>query len=139
MARGSARSGLLIRDEEEPNDSGDTAQWLEGVQSVSAKLGFEQDNDYYAIELLAGDTLTLDFAGCATDPVVFVYGSPLPDPLPDEYACDLAEAALACNDDSDGPCPLLEFVVPADGTYYVRVVAYDGTATGAYPMLVGVE
>ena len=125
--------------EVEPNDDAATAQVIADGALLTGTLTDEQENDYYAIDLAAGQTATFDLSrDCAADLAMYVYGDPLPDPLPSVFACDpgLPAPALAC--ENGGVCETLDFTAPADGRYYLRIIEAGGDDTGTYVLAVTV-
>src|SRR6185436_34929 len=126
--------------EVEPNDDGATAQTVTDGTGVDGSLEANGADDYYAIDLLAGQTLTVDLGGCAFDSLAFVYADPLPDPLPNTGTCFADTDAVACNDDGAGDlCSLTVFTAANDATYYIRIASYGGNSHGDYPMIIDVE
>ena len=130
--------------EAEPNDDFGTAQVVTDGSRIRAAIEGEGANDYYAVTLTAGQTLHADtLERCTMDTEVFVYGAPLPDPPPDTFdGCDDLDPtpALACDSDSgDAYCSDLSFVAPADGTYYIRVIDWEGDEAGDYVLVIGIE
>lgn len=129
--------------EVEPNDAGVDGQVVHGGETILGSISTEGDVDYYAVDLMAGQTLTVDLSGCTDNTVVYVYGSPLPEPLPDEVGCapDDPAPALACDDDSGGGvgCSRLQLQAPRDGVYYLRVIPRAGFGTVDYPLSLTIE
>ena len=127
--------------EVEPNDDGATAMTVADGQGVDATLEANNAVDYFRIDLTAGQTFIADLAGCDFDPMIFLYADPLPDPLPTGHSCnpfDPPGGAVACNDDNLGLCSHIEYTAPADGTYYLRVVSFNGGSHGNYPLVIDV-
>jgi hypothetical protein len=129
--------------EVEPNDDAATAQVVTDGSRIRGAIEGEGASDYFAVALTAGQTLHADtLERCTMDTEVFVYADPLPDPLPDAFTCDTEDPspALACDSDSgDAYCSDLSFAAPADGTYYVRVVDWEGDEPGDYVLVFSIE
>jgi hypothetical protein len=112
--------------EVEPNDDRDHAMPLDDVAGVEGTIDLVGDEDNYSIVLEAGQTIVVDTRGCDFDHHIFLFAEgDDPDGTP-----------LALSDKL--PCGRIEAVVPADGTYYIRVVGV-GVYVGSYPMVVEVR
>lgn len=123
-----ARRGMLrTSGEVEPNDSMALSQPVGLYYTVLAEWTPAGDDDWYSVDLLAGDALEIrtraDQGACDFDSVLLVY-APGPRPTRSVPSCAQSDpAALACVDDAGGsPCASTTFVAPADDTYFVRVV-----------------
>ncbi|MCB9851671.1 MAG: thrombospondin type 3 repeat-containing protein [Phycisphaerales bacterium] len=116
------------------NDSAATAIPLiqvAPVNFIAANISPAGDVDFYSVDAMAGDILYI-----ATD------GDPERDATStdvDVALIDTDGVTVLIEADSDSSAPLSEgfnFVVPAAGTYFVRVRDIGGVATGSYAILV---
>ena len=100
--------------------------------AVSGGIGASGERDVYRVEGRAGDLVNLQvmslglsrLAGQAFDAVLTVR--------------DSAGAVVATSDD-DGECAdpnIVDLRLPADGAYFLEIIAFDGRATGAYELFV---
>jgi pre-peptidase len=121
----------------EPNDSMATAQPVGLFYTVLAEWTPAGDDDWYAVDLLAGDVLDIrtrsDAGDCDFDSIVLVY---LEGARPAAVASTCASpdpAALVCVDDSPGSsCASTSFLATDPGTYFVRVVEYGDDEHALY-------
>jgi hypothetical protein len=110
----------------EPNGTTATAQLLTGNSLVNASFGAADDVDYYKVGAKGGTVLTVvaDTAGLGSyaDTVIRIEG---------------ADGTVYANDDQNGlyaySDSFSQIVVPADGTYYIRLSEYYGDGGTKYP------
>ena len=112
-----------------PDDyAGDTSTGAAiGVgEAVSGDVGHEGDQDWFALDLTAGQTYAIDLEGAATG------GGTLSDPYLELFDSD--GQAIDFDDDSgDGLNSRLIVTPELDGRYYVGAAAF-GAATGSYTL-----
>lgn len=133
-----ARRGMQrTSGEVEPDDSMATAQTVGLFYTVLAEWTPAGDDDWYAVDLLAGDRLDVrtraDDGGCDFDSIVLVYPEGVR-PSRSVSNCSQADpSALVCVDDAgDSPCASTTFVAPETGRYYVRAVEYGDDEHALY-------
>ena len=136
-------SALLLTPDAVADDSSTTATVTVGAPSVVSTIDTLGDQDFFAVELVAGHTYEIgQFA---------LIGGPGGVPLSDAYI-ELFDAAgnLVTNADGGGPNTpsgldaLLTFTPQASGTYYINARAFDqdptngttGDAVGDYELFV---
>lgn len=127
------RSPDLAAADVEPNDVATDARPLPVPGSAYGELrarGSTADVDFYSLELVAGDALTV-----TTRPVCDL-GAPALDNLVTLY--DAAGGEVAEDDERFGTYGRLTFAVPATGRYVLEVKddGYRGAQTGAYVIVV---
>jgi len=123
--------------ESEPNDTAANANVLTPPLAFrTGSIGGSGDSDYYKIALNAGDSLVI---GADGDPERDGNGTDLVLELRDP-ANNLITSVDSSSYGSPGnpPSEALNYTVPADGTYYIRVRDFDPAATGTYSLAVGV-
>jgi hypothetical protein len=117
--------------EKEPNDSVAAAQAVSLGTIVNGRIGAPGDQDYYRVDLSAGDELIAEVDARRFD-------SPLDGML---RVIDASGKALASNDDSpDASCglithqadPKLSFKAPAAGIYYIQLSDTQGKGGDSY-------
>lgn len=127
-----------------PRKSGiDTVQWTipsdtttnETIGIGETVSGFlhQGDEDWYAIELLAGQTIQIDLIGNDPDP------SSGPVDLPDPYLRVYNASGAYITGDDDGGGNLdsrLIFTAGSTGTYYLEADSYSGGDRGLYDLTV---
>ena len=94
---------------------------------VSETLDFVNDQDWFEISLVAGETYDFSMMGTG--------GNPLSDPL--LRLMDSTGVELATNDDiifGTVTHSLLTFTAATSGTFYVSAQSYNGTSTGDYTL-----
>ena len=114
--------------EVEPNDDPDEAQPVGDGSWVGADFAGEDDVDFFAVELQAGERLTLSTeAGCDADTVFMLFEAPMDGVEVVGHDCGLVpEEALLCADDTgDGECALATWTAESSGTYLVRVHEHE--------------
>ena len=106
----------------EPNDSRGGAAALTNGESID---GIACDNDYFAIDAFAGQTLTVDlsFSHAAGDLDMRLYS---------ESGTQLAVAQSTTDNEQ------IVHAVTQNGTYYIRVYGYEG-ATNGYALVAAAE
>lgn len=109
-----------------PGNSTTTANAIVGG-TVSGTLETVGDHDWYAVQLTAGQTITIWLNGTGVnsleDPFVYVRNS--------------SGALLASNDDASAGSnrnSYLVFTAPSTGTYYIDAGAWDENYTGTYEL-----
>lgn len=112
---------LTCSDPHEPNDmAGQATPISYGTTLIDPDICPAGDVDYYAFYGNAGDNIVADIdawnIGSSLDSVLHLYDTD-------------AVTELASNDDWDGLDSHIEYTLPADGTYYVKVRDY-GTPQG---------
>lgn len=128
--------------EGEPNDDPTNAHPVRPGDQPGA-IDPAGDDDWYSIELEAGQTLTAETSdgqgGCGLDTIVFVY-APAPAPVAVVTSCADDPGAAACDDDSGTDfCSIATLAAAAGGRYFVRVVEYGDDGTGAYVLTLTVS
>ena len=121
----------------EPNDSLGTASVISNPGGLFADAGvglLDGSADYYSIDLLAGDFLTVNTAGIE-DPSTLG--------LDPDTILALADSAgtIIEFDDDDGQSrgSNFTFSIPADDTYYIAVSSWSSTETGSVGDTLGVD
>ena len=104
--------------EVEPNNHPEKAQKINEVATVDGKLAKSEDVDCYQLELRAGTTLS------ARVDANHWLGSPIDMVL---QICDQQGRVLKHRDDGVGLDPAIDYVVPKDGTYLLRVFGFPAT------------
>ncbi len=104
-------------DPHEPNDtSGQATPISYGSTLTDPDICPEADVDYYSFLGSAGDTIVADIdaqnIGSVLDSYLYLYDT--------DGVTELAE-----NDDHDGLDSRIEYALPTDGTYYLKVREYD--------------
>jgi hypothetical protein len=107
----------VCNDPHEPNDTWAQATSISYGTTVSdPDICSVGDVDYYAFTGNGGDTIVADInaqtLGSSLNPHLTLYGTN-------------GIAELTYNDDDDGLDSRLEYTLPADGTYYLKVRDYD--------------
>ena len=125
-------SMILIGEDEVPDDTGSPNSLVVGTPAVGT-LETIGDQDYYKVELVAGQTYEIGMYA--------KYGGPNGVPLLDSYV-EIRDAAgnLLTTADGDGETvhnsfftgfdALTSFTAPASGVYYINARAYDDGITG---------
>ena len=109
-----------------PGDTSTTATIAVGAQ-VTETLNFINDQDWFEITLVAGETYDFSMMGTG--------GAPLSDPL--LRLMDAAGVEVATNDDiilGSVTHSLLTFTATTGGTFYVSAQSYNGTSVGDYTL-----
>jgi len=115
---------LKAEDPYEPNDSFETATPIEESE-IEADIDPAGDLDYFKFDGIAGRPITIDIDAQSLDPFSLL----------DSVIClyDESETELVCNDDYDGSDSLiLNFILPTDGIYYIKVEDYNGRGDERY-------
>ena len=109
----------------EPNDSFETATLIEEGE-IEATIDPAGDLDYFKFNGIAGLLITIDIDARTL----------APPSLLDSVIClyDESETELVCNDDDDDSSDslILNFPLPTDGIYYIKVEDYDGFGGANY-------
>ncbi len=122
-------SPVPCNDPHEPNDALETATVISyGTKHSGLDICPVSDVDYYSLAGNAGDSIAVDVDAAAIDSaldaVLHLY---------DDQGTELTH-----NDDHDGLDPHLEYTLPTDGVYYLRVREYahpdEGGATHFYTL-----
>lgn len=109
-----------------PGDTSTTATITVGG-SVSGELEFAGDTDWFAIQLEAGQTVSISLSGSGANP------------LSDTYLTVFGSGGglLAQNDDGgDGLNSLMRFTANTTGTYYIEAGAWNNQYAGEYTVSV---
>ncbi len=119
--------------EVEFNDEPDLADVVSSYSATFADISPSGDQDWFAFHAAAGTSVILD-VDAPSDPVLL-------DAYMELYNFTLGEDPLAWSDDEDYPTnvdPYLAAILPAEGTYYVRILAYSDVefTTGPYTLYV---
>lgn len=105
----------------EPNDNVNTAKPICSGQVVSGQVNSVSDiDDVYAIQLAAGQRLTVTMTGSGGDADLFLYKPGTTNVLTDPIS---AASATATSNES------FSVVIFKPGTWYIDVYAYSGSAT----------
>lgn len=104
-------------DPHEPNDtSGETTPISYGATLTDPDICPEGDLDYYSFDGSAGDNIIADIdaqnIGSSLDSYLYLYDTD-------------GVSELTQNDDHDGLDSRIEYTLPTDGTYYLKVREYD--------------
>jgi hypothetical protein len=120
---------LEARAEKEPNDSPSQATLVALPGILVGKIEKELDVDYFSFAASKGQRLIFDMQA-------FRSGSKLDGSM---SVLDSAGRRLAHDEDTNGLDPFLDFVVPADGVYTLRVqdLQYKGGADYGYRIRAG--
>ncbi|MGM0577193.1 MAG: PPC domain-containing protein [Myxococcota bacterium] len=134
-AQGGAAAGTCVPSvpvEQEPDDGPATAVDLPLDQPVLGRLGSPSDEDWYRLDLQAGTPLAIT-ARTSCDEATDGEAQQVVDTRLRLYEADgTTELAYAGDDGAGGKEAALDgFVVPADGTYLLRVTG-DAGALGPY-------
>ncbi len=106
-------------EEKEPNQFLSEAHVIEKIpQVVEGVLSKSGEVDTFAVSLSAGETIVASLAAYE------LLGSPMDGVL---QLLDNQGFVLTQNDDDHGFDPLLNFIIPETGTYYVRVFGFPAT------------
>jgi clostripain len=110
-------------DSHEPNEAPGQATFIgHGATLSDAAICPAGDVDYYAFSGNAGDSIVADIdaaaLGSSLDSYLYLYDTD-------------GVTELAQNDDYDGYDSLIEYVLPADGTYYLKVREYNHPNEGS--------
>ena len=129
--------------DQEPNDDPDHANQLRPGDAARGSIDPAGDDDWYFIEIEAGQTLTAETSdgngGCALDTIVFIYAS-APDPVVEVGSCGDDPAAVAGDDDGGADfCSLATWTATQTGRHYVRVAEYGDDGTGDYTLTLTVS
>ncbi len=121
---GTYRISLESLEDDEPTASVDTAATIDVGGTYEGDAELQDDEDWIAVELEAGQLYRIGIEGRDTEPYTLF------DPLLTVY--DSNGNALASDDDTgEGRNPLLDFTAPSDGTYYISATG-DSGSTGTY-------
>jgi hypothetical protein len=127
----------------EPNDDMGSAQFVCDGSVVSGGFDLAGDDDWFAVIVQAGQTLTVETsdgaAACPGDTLVFFYAS---DATPTEVVAECIDEVddLGCDDDLGfSTCSLLSHVAAVDDIVFVRVVAYGDASAFDYAVSVTVN
>jgi Zn-dependent metalloprotease len=117
--------------EVESNDDPDLSDEVSTYSAVFAEVSPTGDEDWFSFQAAAGASIVLD-VDAPNDPVLL-------DAYMELYNFELDDVPLAYSDDEDYPAnvdPYIEGLLPADGTYYVRIRAYseEENSTGPYTL-----
>jgi cysteine-rich repeat protein len=119
---------LEVAQEVEPNGTPALANPFGGV--VAGAIGAAADEDYFSIDLVAGQDITVETTGfggagtCDIDTYAYLYAPN-------------GTTSLKSDDDGGfGSCSLLTFKATTTGTHYVRVKHYSSTGTGNYLLFI---
>ncbi len=107
----------------EIGDTISTAGRLNVGTSVTSALEFGADRDWFAIDLIAGQTYTFDLIGdTLSDPYLYLYNN--------------SGAVVAADDDGgEGFNSSLTFTAARTGTFYLSAEAFLSSQTGTYTLL----
>ncbi len=104
-------------------DTFSTAGRLNVGSSVTSALEFDADRDWFAIELIAGQTYTFDMiGGTLSDPYLYLYN-------------DNGFVVAADDDGGEGRNASLMFTAARTGTFYLSAEAFLSSQTGTYTLL----
>ncbi|ARE40618.1 MSHA pilin protein MshA [Rhodovulum sp. P5] len=131
---GTGNYTISITDLGMADDHGDNIQSAGSVSvggSVSGEIDTGYDRDWFAVDLVAGQSYTISLEGSGT------YGGSLDDPLIEGiYNASGSYISGTYNDDGgQGYNALVDFTPSASGTYYIAAAAYS-TGTGTYTLSV---
>ncbi len=113
-----------VENDDEPTASVATAATMDVGGTYEGEAEEDDDEDWIAVELEAGQLYRIGIEGRDTEPYTLF------DPLLTVY--DSQGNALASDDDTgEGRNPLLDFTAPSDGTYYISATG-DSGSTGTY-------
>lgn len=115
--------------EPRPNQTLEEAPWIEMPVSISGVISANAESDYFRFKARAGEKLIFDVQANRT-------GSPL-DPAIE--VLDAQGKELAKNEDTHGLDPFLEFTVPEDGDYALKVhdLRFQSGADYRYRLVAG--
>ena len=128
-----APTALLLIDDAVPDDTSTTATLTVGADPIVGTLETIGDQDYYKVELVAGETYEIGMYA--------KYGGPNGVPLLDAlFEIRDAAGTLLTSADGGGATThnafftgfdaLISFTAPASGVYYINARAYDDGVTG---------
>jgi hypothetical protein len=116
---------LGVTDAYEPNDNFEMATPIKLGDVISAIIGPAGDLDYFQFNGSANQTITINIDA----------KSLVPSSLLDSVIClyDASKANIACNNDYNGSDSLiLNFILPTNGIYYIKVEDYNGVGGQDY-------
>jgi putative hemolysin len=120
---------VVCNDPNEPNDSANVATSIVNKQTINATICPSGDNDFYAFTHNKDTHVVIDIdarsAGSTLDSYIYLLDSD-------------GTTVLAQNDDADGYDSYLEYTLPHDGTYYIRVRDYSHRGGPEYTYAINV-